>query len=173
MENPSPTQQKSTTGWTSRLLFAAALLLLLWICTWPLKLPAAVPATAAATSFSAERAMADLQVIADEPHGAGSPAQLQVRDYILEQAAQLGLEAEVQKSGKIENVIVRLPGADSTGSVLITAHYDFHPTAPGAGDDGISVAALVGNARSSRLGFIKIRFHFQQQCRWMGASGYL
>jgi Zn-dependent M28 family amino/carboxypeptidase len=70
-----------------------------------------------------------------------------VRDYILAWAAAPGLDAEVDQSGGVENVIVRLPGRNETGIVLVTGHYDSQPPAPGAGDDGISVAAMLETMR--------------------------
>ena len=82
-----------------------------------------------------------------------------MRDYILAQAESLGLPAEVQRAENVapgrtaENVIVRLPGAaDSTRDVLITAHYDSAPSAPGAGDNGVSVAAMLETMRVLEAG---------------------
>ena len=50
-------------------------LLLIWVSLLPWhSLPAIVPASAPASQFSAERAMADLAFIAAEPRPSGSPA---------------------------------------------------------------------------------------------------
>lgn len=150
LENPDSAHRESARlhylNW-SRILLAAALLLLAWISAWPVLPPAVVPASAATDGFSAERAMEDLRIVAAEPHGAGSAAQFRIRDYILAEAAAIGLTGEVQKSGRVENVIVRLPGTASTRDLLITGHYDSHPPAPGAGDDGISVATMLETMR--------------------------
>lgn len=132
--------------WLTRLLLAIALLILGGLAAGPLIGPSAVPAGEQGR-FSAERAMEDLRVVAREPHAAGSEAQARVRDYILAQAAALGLDAEVQEGEGVENVIVRLPGTNATGIVLVTGHYDSQPPAPGAGDDGISVAAMLETMR--------------------------
>jgi hypothetical protein len=120
--------------------------------------PAVVPASAPATDFSAERAMEHLRVIAREPHPTGSTANARVRDYIVEQLNSLGLTPDVQKSvsttpwdiggapysaGTIQNVIARLPGTNSTGAVLLMAHYDSVATGPGASDNASGVAALL------------------------------
>ena len=78
----------------------------------PLNVP---PATVPQNEFSAERAMNDLQVVAAQPHTAGSPAQAQVRDYILAQVQAVGASAEVQQGGGAENIVVTLPGTDPTG----------------------------------------------------------
>jgi len=132
--------------WFAHLLLAIALLVLGWLAARPLIGPSIVPASAEGR-FSAERAMEDLRVVAREPHPAGSEAQAWVRDYILAQAAALGLNAEVDQSGGVENVMVRLPGRDATGIVLVTGHYDSQPPAPGAGDNGISAAAMLETMR--------------------------
>jgi hypothetical protein len=55
---------------------------------------AAVPASAPATDFSAERAMKHLNVIAREPH---SIANTRVRDYIAELLKSSGLKPQAQK----------------------------------------------------------------------------
>jgi hypothetical protein len=121
-----------------------------------------VPATAPADVFSAERALPHLRAIAQEPHPVGSPANARVRDYLLGQLAALGLRPEVQRAAVfraptgdgviVENVLVRLPGSASTGAVLLTAHYDSVVNGPGAGDDGMAVAALVETLRALRVG---------------------
>jgi hypothetical protein len=73
----------------------------------------------------------------------GSPAQEKVRDYLLTQIRATGAEADVQTQNFADNIIVNIPGTDPTGKVLITGHYDTHSGAPGAGDDGASVVAML------------------------------
>ncbi len=152
MQKHSLRQRFFSADFLTRFLLAIGLLLLAGISVTPFTPPAVVPASATPDSFSAERAMDDLRVVAREPHAAGSAAQSRVRDYLLAQAAAIGLKGEVQKSGSIENVIIRLPGTASTRDVLITAHYDSHPPAPGAGDNGMSVAAMLETMRALRAG---------------------
>jgi peptidase M28-like protein len=129
--------------------------------------PAMVPASAPVTEFSAERAMEHLKVIAREPHPTGSVANTRVRDYLVEQLKSLGLNPEVQRSvgttswdiggapysaGTIENVIARWPGTNSTGALLLMAHYDSVATGPGASDNGSGVATLLETLRALRAG---------------------
>src|SRR5271169_3164893 len=129
--------------------------------------PAVVPASAPATDFSAERAIEHLKVIAREPHPTGSIANTRVRDYIVKQLRFLGLKPEVQKSasttpwdiggapygaGTVENVIARLPGTNSTGALLLMAHYDSVATGPGASDNASGVATLLETLRALRGG---------------------
>ena len=115
--------------------------------------PAVVSADAPAEEFSAERAMAHLEVIARKPHPVGSPENARVRDYLIQEISAMGLRPQVQKTTVFEsapdeadattvkNILVRIEGkAPTNRAVLITAHYDSVVTGPGAGDNGMSVA---------------------------------
>jgi len=130
-----------------RITLGVIILLMAWVSIIHLIAPRAVSANAPTTSFSAERAMADLIVVSNEPHGAGSLGQAKVRDYIVEQVKALGLAAEIETSGSLANILVRLPGTDSTKQVLVSGHYDSNSASPGAGDDGISVVAMLESIR--------------------------
>ncbi|HEX5975534.1 MAG TPA: M20/M25/M40 family metallo-hydrolase, partial [Rubrobacteraceae bacterium] len=100
-------------------------------------------------------------VIAREPHPVGSPENARVRDYLVRQISAMGLRPEVQKTtvfwadpdeaGKatnVENILVRIEGTQPSQAVLITAHYDSVPSAPGAGDNGMAVAAMLETLRA-------------------------
>ena len=133
---------------TNRLLFLIVLIsatLLTVVQTLP---PSPLPANTPATEFSAERAIQHIQVIAREPHPAGSAANEKVREYILAQLNDLGLETETQREGNLENVMAWITGVNSTGTVLLTAHLDSVAQSPGATDDGSGVAALLETARA-------------------------
>jgi hypothetical protein len=129
--------------------------------------PAVVPASAPVTDFSAERAIGHLRVIAREPHPTGSIANARVRDYLVEQLKQEGLEPQIQRmgiaslmedfpgpygAGTVENILARLKGSNSTGVVLLMAHYDSVAPAPGATDDGSGVVTLLETLRALRRG---------------------
>lgn len=122
--------------------------------------PRPAPASAPATSFSAARALPDVEVIAKTPHPMGAPQNAAVRDYLLQRMTALGLEPRVQSAdalfqrrhgadvaiagGRVENVIGVLPGRDRTApAVAIMAHYDSVPGSPGAADDATGVAAAL------------------------------
>ncbi len=130
-------------------------------------LPAVVPASAPVTEFSAERAIENLKVIAREPHPTGSIANARVRDYLVEQLKQEGLEPQIQRTGvaslmedfpgpygagTVENILARLKGSESTGGVLLMAHYDSVAPAPGATDDGSGVVTLLETLGALRIG---------------------
>ena len=163
---------------TLRITLGVVIILLGIFSALPVLSPRAVPASAPATRFSAERAMADLEVVAREPHQAGSEAQERVRAYIVEQVSALGLTADVETSAQVSNILVRLPGTDSTGTVLITGHYDSHPPAPGAGDNGISTVAMLESIRvlqASQTLRNDVLFLFTdgEELGWLGACAFL
>ena len=125
--------------------------------------PAPAPAAAPPTAFSAERAMAHVEQIAQRPHPTGSADHARVRDYVVAAFERLGLKPQRQAAtvaqtrgrlviGRVENVLVRIPGTASTGAVLFASHYDSVPAAPGAADAGSGVAALLEGVRAIRAG---------------------
>ena len=122
-----------------------------------------VPANAPATDFSAARALVWLSTFARIPHPVGTAAHDQVRDYIVEQIAKLGIHAEVQiatvvstrwgspyNAATVYNVLARLPGSANTKAVMLAGHYDSVSAGPGASDDGHSVAMQLETLRALR-----------------------
>ncbi|MVN74743.1 M20/M25/M40 family metallo-hydrolase [Hymenobacter sp. HMF4947] len=129
------------------------------------KPPRPLPADAPAGEFSAYRAQRDVAVVARQPHPIGSPANAQVRDYLLHRLRELGLAPTLLdtsalaasgseiNTGRVQNIVARLPGRQPGGkAVLVLAHYDSQPQAPGAGDDGAGVAAMLETLRALRTG---------------------
>ncbi len=127
--------------------------------------PSPVPASAPATEFSAERAGEHLRrITSDQPTPIGSAGSDEVRDYLVAELAALGLAVEVQEglgaytftgdtvAGRVENVVATLPGQDSTGRVVLAAHYDTTFGSPGAADDKASVAAILETTRALTSG---------------------
>lgn len=126
---------------------AAFLLLLLTgiAALLPLRISEPRPASAPTGDFSAARAVAQLDHIAKVPHPAGSAAQADVQEYLVGELRKLGLRPEVQTRvapsdadspaivGSVSNVHATIPGKKPTGRVLLVAHYDSVPIAPGAG----------------------------------------
>jgi hypothetical protein len=110
--------------------------------------PSPLSANAPATEFSAERVIEHIRVIAKGPHPTGSAANDMVREYILGELKDLGLETETQRDGNLENVMARIVGTNSSDIVLLTAHLDSVAESPGATDDGSGVAVLLETARA-------------------------
>ncbi|MBM4183538.1 MAG: M20/M25/M40 family metallo-hydrolase [Gemmatimonadetes bacterium] len=145
-------------------LTAALLVALVALSSARFGLPRPAPANAPDTAFSSARAMAMLVEVARMPHPTGSPEHARVRTYLLGRLQSLGLEPEVQtatsiiqrgnaaRAATVRNVVARLPGTNSTGAVLITAHYDSRELAPGAGDDGSGVVAILEAIRALQAG---------------------
>jgi hypothetical protein len=125
--------------------------------------PDPLSASAPASEFSAERAFSHVEQIAERPHPVGSPANAEVRDYLVGQLEDLGLRPTVQEAtsartkegtasiARVHNIHARIPGSSPTGHVVLVAHYDSVPRGPGAADDGAGVAAILEIARAITL----------------------
>lgn len=126
--------------------------------------PRPLPASAPGDVFSAGRAMHDIAVIARVPHPIGSPANLAVRDYLVERMTAMGLSPRVQTAqaflqdgdgseawavgGTVRNIIGVIPGRDRAApAIALMAHYDSVPGSPGAADDATGVASALEVAR--------------------------
>jgi hypothetical protein len=112
-------------------------------------------AGAPATEFSAGRAWVHLERIARAPHPIASPAHEELRRYLEAQLRSLHGTFDEQVSPvdqlngfEIHNLMVRFPGSDPTGTILLATHYDSVPPGPGVGDAGVSVASLLETARA-------------------------
>jgi hypothetical protein len=126
------------------------------------KAPEPAPASASPTEFSAERGLTHIGAIATVPHPVGSDANGAVRKYLLAQLSSLGLSPQVFDGTGVRNsgnsvivahthdILGRLPGVQSSGAIMLMAHYDSVPLAPGAADDGAGVAAILESLRALR-----------------------
>ncbi len=122
------------------------------------------PASAPDGVFSAERAMTQLEAVASTPRPMGSPEHNKAVATIQERLAELGVESQVVEdvvtrndfnqvfAGRLRNVIARIPGTDSTGTVAMLSHFDSLPTSMNANDGGLGVAALLEMVRAIRSG---------------------
>ena len=109
-------------------------------------------------AFSAGRARNELSnLLGDEaPHPVGSAANRAVKERLIARLTELGLKPEEQRTigcaaesatcARVENVLAAIPG-ETADTIVLMAHYDSVPDAPGAGDDGAAVAALLEMAR--------------------------
>ncbi|MFH0947132.1 MAG: M20/M25/M40 family metallo-hydrolase [Planctomycetota bacterium] len=96
-------------------------------------------------------------------HPIGSAEHERVKNWLLARFLELGLEPEVQTAtaafnraslfATVQNLVALLPGsAGNEKAILLAAHYDSVPTAPGAADDAAGVAALLEVLRALRAG---------------------
>ena len=111
------------------------------------------------SEFHSERAALDLQAFVGpaEPRVAGTPEAAAGRDRLVELLTTAGLSVDRQpmrierRAGGVdlENLLVRVPGrTPGPAQVLVVAHTDSAPGAPGASDDGAGVVAAMGIARA-------------------------
>ena len=136
-----PTEQKSSRASGANALIAlltvvlitgAALYGVVTSATLYGAVPEPVPASAPPTEFSSARALEHVRIIAQEPHPLGSPENVAVRDYLVEELRALGLEPEVRKTtaahyfasgyadaGTPENVLARLEGTTDSGKAFL------------------------------------------------------
>jgi len=123
--------------------------------------PRAAPADSPEAAFSAARAMVDIRAIGSRPHAVGSPADAEVRDYLVARMTALGLSPQVQRAtavaargphisgATVDNVIGVLPGRDRSAPALaLMAHHDSVPGSPGAADDTAGIASALEIVRA-------------------------
>lgn len=155
------------------------------------------------SEFSPARAMRDVVAIAREPHPLASAEHDRVRDYIAGRLRELGANPQVQTTtvarhipfgpdtwAVVSNIVGRIPGFvgtpgsarvqanESTGAVLIVAHYDSVPSGPGAGDDAASVAAILETIRALKAGpalrnDLVVLFTDGEELGMLGASAFV
>jgi hypothetical protein len=123
-----------------------------------------LPASADPAEFSAARADQEIALIGRKPHPTGSDENFRVRDYLKSKLESLGLTVETQKclvlshgQGNVQaitvcNVLGKYAGTNSTGDVLLVAHYDTKATTPGAMDNTAAVATLLETMRALKTG---------------------
>lgn len=127
--------------------------------------PAPRPADAPQTEFSAVRAARHIEALATAPRPVASAAHAAARQYILDELAALGVEAETQTTtvvrtsprgwrvaSRVTNVVGRLPGREAGKALLLMAHYDSVHKGPGAGDDASGVAVMLETLRALEAG---------------------
>ena len=125
--------------------------------------PAERPVDAPATDFSSRRAFQHIQAIASQPRPAGSPEITRVRAYLERTIDAMGLVLVTQKGPislansrtiELANIAARIKGSGGPDkkAVLLVAHYDSVPIAPGACDDGSGTATLLETLRALKAG---------------------
>jgi hypothetical protein len=147
------------------LLMLAALALLGVLSVIAVTPSAPLGADAPTDEFSATRAFTHVQRVGLQLHPTGTAAAADVRDYIVHTLAGLGLDPQVREGiggtselggqyamADTRNVVTRLPGSASTGTLILMAHYDSVQVSHGGNDDGAGVSALLEIARALTAG---------------------
>jgi len=156
MAESLPLDNRPVFSTASGIVFAVLIAILGVTAAWTWSHPLPARAVTAAQRQAVESAYQDLKSIAAAPHPIGSPAEADVRNFILGRLKTFGLHPEIQettfvmqngtgiyKAALIRNIVARVAGAANTGTILLAAHYDSATYSPGAADDGAGVAALI------------------------------
>ena len=113
--------------------------------------------------FSAVRAHNILKslLIENKPHPVGSDLNRTIKERLKDELDKLGIQHQEQKTwacatrfascAEVENLIAIIPGETKSPYLALMAHYDSVPMAPGAGDDGAGVVAILETARALKL----------------------
>tara|TARA_B100001179_G_C18592476_1_gene405394 strand:+ start:34 stop:2277 length:2244 start_codon:yes stop_codon:yes gene_type:complete len=113
--------------------------------------------------FSAVRAHNILKSLLREnmPHPVGSDLNRIIKERLKDELDKLGIQYQEQKAwacasrfascAEVENLIAIIPGETNSPYLALMAHYDSVPMAPGAGDDGAGVVAILETARALKL----------------------
>ena len=113
--------------------------------------------------FSAIRAHNILKslLLENKPHPVGSDLNRTIKERLKNELDKLGIEHQEQKTwacatrfascAEVENLIAIIPGETKSPYLALMAHYDSVPMAPGAGDDGAGVVAILEAARALKL----------------------
>ncbi|CAM4064556.1 M28 family peptidase [Gillisia limnaea] len=110
------------------------------------------------TEFSTERAFLHIENIAQTPHYLGSSAHSRIRNYIVNELQELGLEVQMQEGYSInnkgvitrpQNILARIPGSEEGSALLLMSHYDSAGhSSPGASDAASGVATILEGIRA-------------------------
>ena len=113
----------------------------------------------ALAAFSTERALNQVEIIAQKPHYVGSTNHELVANYLKLELNRIGLETSVQEGFtlndkgllvKSKNILARLKGTNNSKALLLLSHYDSapHSFSPGASDDASGVATILEGVRA-------------------------
>ena len=117
-----------------------------------------IPNTDKITEFSIKTALHHLKEITKKPHFTGSENHNYVRDYIKKELENMGLEVEIQSQIAVnskwgaatntKNIIAKIPGINSSKSLLLLSHYDSNPhSSLGASDAASGVVTILEAVR--------------------------
>ncbi|MDY0988025.1 M28 family peptidase [Flavobacterium sp. CFBP9031] len=113
----------------------------------------------ALAEFSTERALNQVEIIAQKPHYVGSTNHELVANYLKLELNRIGLETSVQEGFtlndkgllvKSKNILARIKGTNNTKALLLLSHYDSapHSFSKGASDDASGVATILEGVRA-------------------------
>jgi len=93
-----------------------------------------------------------------KPHAVGFKAHHEVREYIISELKEMGLEVSIQEGrtagdwgnlSKVVNVLARIKGSESGKALMLLSHYDSSPhSSLGASDAASGVATILEGLRA-------------------------
>ncbi len=123
--------------------------------TWPATGPTE---TAESGAFSTERARKHVEQMSKYPHAVGFPAHSRVRQYLITELQEMGLQPLLQEGytagdwanlSKAINVIARVKGSGDGKALMLLSHYDSNPHSSfGASDAASGVATILEGLRA-------------------------
>lgn len=172
------------------MLAALAVVLTVALVTPPAVPPAVPEESGDAAAFSTARARLTVRELTRLPRPVGSDAHRETQAYLVNALQELGLAPELQRAtalrrrqdtvlaAPVVNILARVPGQDSTRAVVLAAHYDSVPNAPGAGDAGNGIAAILETTRALLAGpplrnDVIVLFTDAEEVGLLGASAYV
>ncbi len=139
----------------SGIIFGVLVLLGIGLGVW-MTFPPPIPSSLSLKQFSIQHQKEHIRKLARVPHAVGTAEHTRVRSVILDALRDLEFTPQTQRElctrswetgaaqlAWVENILVRVRGSNPSRAVLIMAHYDSKPHAPGANDDGAGVAAIL------------------------------
>lgn len=113
----------------------------------------------ALADFSTERALNQVEIIAQKPHYVGSTNHELVANYLKLELNRIGLETSTQEGFtlnnkgllvKSKNILARIKGTNNSKALLLLSHYDSapHSFSKGASDDASGVATILEGIRA-------------------------
>ncbi|WP_029271160.1 M28 family peptidase [Flavobacterium sp. KJJ] len=113
----------------------------------------------ALAEFSTERALNQVEIIAQKPHYVGSTNHELVANYLKLELNRIGLETSTQEGFtlndkgllvKSKNILARIKGTNNSKALLLLSHYDSapHSFSKGASDDASGVATILEGIRA-------------------------
>ena len=169
------------------LILSVSLILGAILGFWQIQPPAVNRNSAVYPTFL--KMMENIERWTQEPRPIGSDKLEFVRTEIISEIENMGFSPivhsvqsiSIQVSNidiDIQNILVKIEQPNATRSVLFTAHYDSVPNSPGAGDNMVSVAALLEGLRSLEQGSaLKNNIYFlftdSEEIGLIGARGFV
>ena len=109
--------------------------------------------------FSTERALVHLKEITKKSHFTGTFEHKLVRNYIVSQLKELGLQVDIQEQVAVnskwraatntKNILAKIKGSEKGKALLLLSHYDSNPhSALGASDAGSGVVVILEGIRA-------------------------